>query len=120
MTKALVVDDDGPNRMLLTEVLEMAGFSVLSAENGRSGLKMVEEHRPSLVLLDMKMPEMNGTEFLSQLEDSGLLSRTPVVVVSADRKTTPPSAAAVIRKPFAVSDLLEAVERLSGAEPPRQ
>src|SRR4051794_18478515 len=80
----LLVDDDGSVRESLTELLEADGYRVVAAENGLRALALLRAGvRPSVVLLDIMMPEMDGWDFrLQQLRDPEL-ALIPVVVVSA-------------------------------------
>ncbi|MGI8810059.1 MAG: response regulator [Acidimicrobiales bacterium] len=79
----LVVDDDEPSRQLLRRMLEPEGFTVEEADNGRTALRAIEARRPSLVLLDLMMPEMDGFEFLVQLGARHEWRDLPVVVLTA-------------------------------------
>jgi two-component system cell cycle response regulator DivK len=58
----LIVDDNGQNRKLARDVLRYAGFRTLEAEGGGQGVALAVEHVPDLVLMDIRMPDMNGTE----------------------------------------------------------
>jgi signal transduction histidine kinase len=78
----LVVDDDPFIRATTGVYLRSRGFSVLEAENGRRGLEMFYAHGPDLLLVDLKMPVMDGLELLANL--SGALMRTPVLVFSGE------------------------------------
>ena len=82
--RILIVDDDGPIREALVEVLAKEGFELDQAENGRKALQLLHDHvRPDVILLDLTMPVMNGCEFRqAQLADAELAS-IPVVVMSA-------------------------------------
>lgn len=85
---ALVVDDLPDNRTLLAALLEREGWNVLQADNGRTALQTVDHQQPSLILLDLMMPVMDGFEFLRELrqrEDGRLI---PVVVVTAKDLST--------------------------------
>lgn len=62
MKKILLVDDDLKNSMLLKRFIELEGYEVTYASNGKVGLGLYEELRPDLILLDVNMPEMNGFE----------------------------------------------------------
>ncbi|MFI5355259.1 MAG: response regulator, partial [Desulfobaccales bacterium] len=62
MKTILVVDDDEPIRLLLQEELQDAGYHVLTATNAREALKMVQEEALDLVILDIRMPGMDGLE----------------------------------------------------------
>ncbi|VUD52584.1 Response regulator PleD [Thalassocella blandensis] len=84
MNKVLVVDDIKDNIMLLTFELEDDGFQVLSAYSGEECLKIVEEHTPDLILLDINMPGMSGIETLKHLKDNGQTTDIPVIMVSAN------------------------------------
>jgi signal transduction histidine kinase/CheY-like chemotaxis protein len=76
----LVIDDDANDRELLGRMLRHDGWTVLEATNGRAGLELVERHQPTLVVLDLLMPEMDGFEFLEQLDTE---PHVPVVVLTA-------------------------------------
>ena len=58
----LVVDDNDQNRVLFHDVLVISGFDVLLAENGEEAVRLAREHHPSLILMDIQMPVMNGLE----------------------------------------------------------
>jgi signal transduction histidine kinase/CheY-like chemotaxis protein len=84
----LVVDDDTTTRSMLRRLLERQGWKVVEAANGAEGLARVEEARPSLVLLDLMMPQMSGFAFLAALNDRRLLDvALPVVVLTAKELT---------------------------------
>ena len=76
----LVVDDEPQIRRLLTFTLEGAGLKVLAAETGNEALIQAAQHRPSLVLLDLGLPDMKGIEVLRQLRE---WTSVPVIVLSA-------------------------------------
>ncbi|MBI5544645.1 MAG: response regulator [Deltaproteobacteria bacterium] len=79
----LVVDDDADHRALLAEALEETGFTVEQAANGRLALDRLEEHLPSLVLLDLKMPVMSGWAVLEALQKMPRAAAIPVLIISA-------------------------------------
>lgn len=110
----LIIDDDEPNRLLLQDLLEMEGYRILTAPDGPSALRILKGARPSVILLDMKMPYMDGAQVLSALKADEEVASIPVVVVSAYRGAPAAgSAAAFICKPFEIDHLLEAVARCS-------
>jgi CheY-like chemotaxis protein len=79
----LVVDDDRDIRETLRELIEDEGYEVATAKNGAEALERVRTMRPGIVLLDLFMPGMDGTEFRRlQLEDPEIAG-VPVVVISA-------------------------------------
>jgi DNA-binding response OmpR family regulator len=65
--RAVVVEDDADMRSLLARTLQRHGFEVLVAETGADGLRLVEEHRPALVTLDLNLPDLDGTEVCRRL-----------------------------------------------------
>ena len=79
-SRILVVDDDDFLRENIEEYLTERGFQVLTAENGRIGLDTLRQEQVDLVLLDLRMPEMDGLEVLEIV--TAELPETPVVVVS--------------------------------------
>ena len=81
-TTILVVDDDPFIRAATAASLRSRGFTILQAGNGQEGLDMFQAHDPDLLIVDLKMPVMNGLELLSRL--SGVTPRTPVLVVSGE------------------------------------
>ena len=116
----LVVDDDPDLREFLRLVLTSMGFEVTSAANGREALDDMDGHDPDLILLDMKMPVMDGWEFCRALE--GRDARPPIVVLTA--APDPAGRAAEVHaegwlgKPFEIADL-EAIVRRFAKSPAR-
>ncbi len=80
MAKILVIDDDAQDRGLIGAVLEERGYEVILAENGRTGLMLCHRQHPDAVVLDLRMPEMDGRSVLQQLRT--LHPSLPVVVFS--------------------------------------
>jgi CheY-like chemotaxis protein len=80
----LIVDDDYMIRETLQEAVEYSGYSTVTAANGKEGLeKMKSGPKLSLVLLDLKMPVMNGREFLDAVKSDASIADVPVVVISS-------------------------------------
>ncbi|GLH73358.1 hypothetical protein GETHLI_18600 [Geothrix limicola] len=82
----LVVDDRPENRDILDRLLRMVGFRCSLAEHGRAGLEQWREGRPDLVLMDLRMPEMDGFEAVARMRQSEAnlgIARTPVIAISA-------------------------------------
>jgi two-component system, chemotaxis family, chemotaxis protein CheY len=115
----LVVEDDPFILETVTDVLQFEGYRVETAMNGLEGLAVIERVRPSLVLLDMRMPIMNGWDFARALMERGI--RLPILVMTAaqdaNRWASEIGADGYIAKPFHLTDLLDAVEGLLKAEP---
>jgi len=111
-SRILVVDDEPQVVWMLQFSLEAEGYETLSARDGRAALDEVREHHPSVVLLDIMMPVMDGWAFLEELQALPAEERPRVIVVSArsslrDRaKAAELGADAFVAKPFNVDDLL--------------
>lgn len=112
----LVVEDEQDTRDLLALVVSRAGYSVRTAENGQEALDMLQTIRPSLILLDVQMPVMDGAEFRQAMRrDRSLLSIPTVVLTGA--AVEPMLDIAVdeaLRKPVKSADLLAIVRRHCG------
>jgi len=112
----MVVEDDSDVRQTLVELLNDEGYEARGATNGRDALELLRSARaPGLILLDLRMPVMDGWEFRRQMRGDPALCGIPVVVMSADtgleRKTEGMAAAAVLAKPVGLDRLLETVHR---------
>ena len=79
----LIVEDDEPSRQLLRRILNRDGWETVEAENAREGLEKVALQMPSLILLDLMMPEMNGFEFIARLRMEDRYRSIPIVVLTA-------------------------------------
>ena len=113
----LVVDDDAAIRDAVRDVLESEGIAVETAANGADALEQVSRHRPRLVLLDMRMPVLDGWGFASALRDRGLALPVVVMTAAADasRWAEEIGAIGVVAKPFGVAELVTAVRRFGAA-----
>jgi CheY-like chemotaxis protein len=79
----LVVEDNRLNRELAVDLLEVAGYAVLQAEDGNGLLERVQREQPHLIMLDLQLPGVDGFTLLRQLKADPGLGRVPVLVVSA-------------------------------------
>lgn len=121
----LAVDDDPSILDLMTDILTGEGYRVIPASNGAEALRVLDADRPCVVLLDMRMPTLDGWGFAAGMRDRGL--RYPVVVVTAAENARAWAqeigADAYLSKPFQLRDLLRIVERFcprpgpSGVDP---
>ncbi len=110
----MVVEDDQAIREVLTEVLRFEGFEAFGAANGREALNMLEGHdTPSLIILDLMMPVMNGWEFLDRIHQKPALASIPVIVASAglSRPEGPESAVDFMRKPIDLDEFIARVKK---------
>ena len=81
--RILVVEDNERNLKLVRDVLQYAGFEVLEARTGERGVELALQCRPDLVLLDLKLPGIDGEQALQQLRDDDRTRRIPVVALTA-------------------------------------
>ena len=79
----LVVDDEATNRLLLRELLEPHGYTVVEAANGEDGLAQAREARPDVILLDVMMPKLDGFEVCRRLKGAKSTRAVPVLIVSS-------------------------------------
>ena len=73
--KVLIVDDEKDILNILKQSFVDEGFSVISAQDGEEGLKMIEEEKPDLILLDIVMPKMDGVTMAKKLKEKGIKSK---------------------------------------------
>ncbi|CAM5697071.1 histidine kinase OS=Streptomyces griseorubiginosus OX=67304 GN=AQJ54_28205 PE=4 SV=1 [Streptomyces griseorubiginosus] len=114
----LVVDDDARNLFALSGVLELHGFQVLHADNGRKGIEMLLAHPDiSLVLMDVMMPEMDGYTATTEIRSMPQYAELPIIAVTAkampgdQEKSLASGANDYVTKPVDTSDLMARVRR---------
>jgi CheY-like chemotaxis protein len=81
--KALVVDDNGSNLMLEKDLLEVAGFEVFVAENAIGGIAIARKEKPDIIVMDVRLPDMRGSEAARILRQDKETSDIPIVFVTA-------------------------------------
>jgi two-component system cell cycle response regulator DivK len=81
----LIVDDSARNRKLASDVLRAAGFRTLEAVTGAEGIALASEHLPDVILMDLRLPDLDGTEAAGMLRADPRTSGIPVVAVTALR-----------------------------------
>ncbi len=121
----LIVDDDFDIREALSDTLEDRGFTVITAANGREALKLLREMSvpPSVILLDLMMPVMDGYAFLNEQQKDPALAGLPVAIITAGHGIdhsrlgdSPP----ILPKPIKLPQLLSTLQKLresSGVSP---
>ncbi len=109
----LYIEDDLPSRILVRRVLEAEGYRVVEAESGEQGIVVARARRPSLILVDINMPEMDGFEVAARLRSLPGLGSVPIIAVTANvmkgdrEKTLAAGCSGYVQKPIDV-DLLPA------------
>lgn len=123
MKRILVVDDEAQIRTMLTQMLELEGYTVHAAENGEDGLKLVGRYAFDLVITDMIMPVKDGLKFIMELvrdyPDLKILAISGGGAIKAERYLTMAGYlgdVATLEKPFKREVLLELVRTRVGAD----
>jgi CheY-like chemotaxis protein len=119
MSLILVIDDAATVRQLVGRILVAAEHSVLEAQDGDVGVALFQQHRPSLVITDLFMPNKEGIETIQEIRR--LSPDTKIIAMSASTSATGKlylgaakklGADAILAKPFEAAELLEVVDRL--------
>ena len=117
MKKILLIEDQQDLRENTQEILELARFHVISAENGKIGVEKAIVEKPDLIICDIMMPVLDGYGVLNMIQNTPEVANTPFVFLSAKadrsdlRKGMDLGADDYITKPFSGSELLSAIER---------
>jgi two-component system chemotaxis response regulator CheY len=110
--RILIVDDDESIRQIVHLCLADEGYDVVEASNGQTALAVLGDFQPSLILLDLRMPVMDGWEFARRY-GSMPGPHVPIVAfvaaLNAEKECADLSTAAILTKPFDLDDLLRAV-----------
>ena len=114
----LVVDDDREVSHCLALRLNSAGFQVVSASDGVEGLKVARSSKPDAIVLDVRMPNMDGLTMLKELRTESGIKHTPVVMLSASIRDQHDALQAganyFVRKPYSAAEVLSAIESSIG------
>ncbi|RSL28911.1 response regulator [Salibacterium salarium] len=116
VSKILIVDDQYGIRVLLNEILQKDGYKIMEASNGIQALDILEKEEPDLMLLDMKIPGMDGVEILQERENKQLSAHTKVVLMTAYgelnmmNEAQKLGASTYISKPFDIDEVRNEIE----------
>ena len=122
MSLILIVEDNEKNMKLVRDVLQVKGYATLEAGTAEDGIRLANERRPDLVLMDIQLPGMNGIEALGVLRADPATAKIPVIAVTAsvmqqDRKLiTEAGFDAYIGKPINLKEFLATVRKWLGEE----
>ena len=114
----LVVEDNDRNMKLFRDVLRATGYRTLEASSGGQALLLASEHRPALVLMDIRLPDMDGMEALSRLRMDARTASIPVLALTAQamkgdsERFRQAGFDGYLSKPVDIDELLATVERL--------
>ncbi|MBM7662435.1 two-component system response regulator (stage 0 sporulation protein F) [Bacillus mesophilus] len=113
--KILIVDDQFGIRILLNEVFQKEGYDTFQAANGYQALEIVDKHSPDLVLLDMKIPGMDGIEILKRMkavdQDIRVIIMTAYGELDMIQEAKDLGAITHFAKPFDIDEIREAVKK---------
>jgi two-component system, cell cycle response regulator DivK len=121
--RILVVEDNPLNLKLVRDVLTVAGYDVVEAQTGEDALRVAQANPPDLVLMDLQLPGIDGTETLSRLRQGGLGPHVPVVAVTAlamaedKKRATDAGFDGYIEKPISVRALPGQIEAFLNGRP---
>jgi two-component system chemotaxis response regulator CheY len=122
--KILVVDDSAMIRRLVMSVVQQLGYRALEAPDGASALALARQFHPDLVILDVKMPDMDGLEVLREIRHEAGLAKTPVLMLSTESDRDAITRALSCRaseylvKPVGVTELKRRIARLLPGDDP--
>ncbi|MGM7634760.1 MULTISPECIES: response regulator [Bacillus] len=112
--KILIVDDQFGIRILLNEVLQKEGYETFQAANGVQALEIADEHKPDLVLLDMKIPGMDGIEILKRMKQKNSDIRVIIMTAYGEldmiQEAKNLGALTHFAKPFDIDDIRQTVK----------
>ena len=84
MKKILIADDESSLRFLLRKTLEENGFDILEAENGKQALALAQKQVPNLIILDVVMPDLYGSEVCERLRKQSKTAHIPIIIITAN------------------------------------
>lgn len=115
----LIVDDNPAEREIFSTFLRFVGGRVVEAGDGEEGLRMVERHWPSLILLDLSMPRMDGWEMMRRLNENPTTAAIPVIALTAHRldrlEMSQAGFCGYLEKPMAPVHVLSEIEASIGS-----
>jgi two-component system cell cycle response regulator DivK len=119
----LLVEDNERNRKLVRDVLTFKGYRVIETETGEEGVCLAQERRPSLILLDIRLPGVDGVEALGRLRADATTRDIPIMAMTASvmtedrQRITEAGFDAYQGKPLRVKEFIAAVEQLLARHP---
>lgn len=115
--RVLVVEDNGDMREFLARVLSMQGYDFLEAADGEEGLHVARTQNPSLILMDISLPALDGFEATRQLKQDPAMRHIPIIAVTAHARPADEQRAldagcdGYLSKPYSLRDFLAVVEK---------
>jgi two-component system, cell cycle response regulator DivK len=113
--RILVVEDQEDNRTILRDLLGMAGYELIEAADGAEGVKLAQQEKPDLILMDIQLPVIDGYEATRRIKGDADLKATPIIAVTSyalsgdEAKARAAGCDGYVTKPFSPRELLAKV-----------
>jgi two-component system cell cycle response regulator DivK len=123
MPKILYIEDNPQNMRLVRKILKHAGYDVIEAEDGASGLKVAIDEMPDLILMDINLPDIDGLEVTAQLKKNSAMQAIPIIALTANamvgdrEKALEAGCDGYLPKPINRQELLNVVQEFVGDVP---
>jgi len=123
MKRVLVIEDNADNMKLITFILEKNGYGTIRAENGKTGIELALKEKPDFILLDIQLPDMDGTEVLKELRKSEIDEEVPIIAItsyamSGDRERLMEAGCnGYIEKPIDPVSIINQIREITGEKP---
>lgn len=120
MSKILYIEDNPQNMRLVRKILKHAGYEMLEAEDGLTGLRVARETRPDLILMDVNLPDIDGLEATARLKSDAAMASIPVIALTANamvgdrEKAMEAGCDGYLPKPISRQELLKTVVEFIG------
>ena len=117
MKTVLIIEDNLEIRENTAEILELGGFKVVGAENGKEGIDVARTTRPDIILCDIMMPQVDGYQVIRELKSNPETSGIPFIYVTASGEKSEVQLAmnmganGYVRKPFDIKELMEVINQ---------
>ena len=120
MFKILIIEDEANIRKLISVNLSARGYEVVEAEDAQQGLAILREASPSMILLDIKLPDMSGWQVLKMMSEDPSYPQVPVIVITASLGSTNPdfplhkneNLRKVLKKPISIQELTREINEV--------
>jgi two-component system, cell cycle response regulator DivK len=123
MKTALIIEDNADNSVLMSRILEKSGYGTVTAETGRDGYDMARRTKPDFILLDIQLPDMDGTEVLRMLLEAPETRDIPIISVTSyamsgdEERLIAAGCTGYIEKPIDPMRVIKQIEEILGSRP---
>jgi len=116
--KIMLIDDSTTNNILYSSIFTDEGYDVVICDNSKNALKMIIEEKPSLIILDLMMPGIDGFELMKKIKQDSNLASIPIVMVTAklskesEEKAKNMGVQAYLNKPVGINEIVDVVKNI--------